>query len=155
VIEALPDVSFEVVGPRDAGVEPHVMDRLFAQRNVVYSGELVHDRVLERIGNAKLLLNTSPAEGFPNSMLEAWSLGRPVLSLAVDPDDLLSGPEPLGFCARGDITRLASAIRCWRSDAQQREAAGTRAREYIVTYHSADRVCEAYERLLVCESRTL
>ena len=58
--------------------------------NLTVSGALPHDAVVERLRRAVALVNTSSHEGMPNTYLEAWSLGVPVLTLAVDPDGLIS-----------------------------------------------------------------
>jgi glycosyltransferase involved in cell wall biosynthesis len=46
------------------------------------------DEVEKYILNCRVLINTSLHEGFPNTFLQAWSKGVPVLSFC-DPDDLI------------------------------------------------------------------
>jgi len=57
--------------------------------NFNYLGEQDIDQVHERLQQAKLLIHTSDYEGFPNVFIEAWLCGVPVISLKVDPDNLI------------------------------------------------------------------
>lgn len=57
--------------------------------NFQFKGELDNSHVCEIISKAKLLVCTSDFEGFSNTFIEAWARGVPVVSLNVDPDNLL------------------------------------------------------------------
>ena len=57
--------------------------------NVKYCGQVTPDKDLQVIANAAILLSTSDQEGFPNTFLEAWSAGTPVVSLKIDPDRII------------------------------------------------------------------
>jgi glycosyltransferase involved in cell wall biosynthesis len=63
--------------------------------NVDFKGFLPLSEVDKHFLVAKLLVNTSEHEGFPNTFLQAWSKGVPVVSF-VDPDNLITRHN-LGF----------------------------------------------------------
>ena len=54
-----------------------------------YIGSLTNSEVQDWISKSKLLINTSDAEGFSNTYIEAWANGVPVISHGVDPDDVI------------------------------------------------------------------
>jgi glycosyltransferase involved in cell wall biosynthesis len=64
---------------RDAGKCP----------NVHFHGLLSYAQAGALYSRAKLLVNTSDVEGFPNSYLQAWIRGVPVVSL-IDPDGIIT-----------------------------------------------------------------
>ena len=66
----------------------------------------VSDQLYQR---ARLVINTSMAEGFPNSFLQAGKYGVPVVSLHVDPDGLLNQVGG-GVCVGGDLAAMAGTI---------------------------------------------
>jgi glycosyltransferase involved in cell wall biosynthesis len=45
------------------------------------------------VSSSRPVLNTSTAEGFPNSFIQSWIHGTPVGSMEVDPDELLCEHE--------------------------------------------------------------
>jgi len=73
-----------------------IMEELRKLNNVEFVGFLPHDKIKDFLMNAKALLNTSFHEGFSNTFLEAFSVGTPIISLYVDPNDILK-TEKLGF----------------------------------------------------------
>ena len=57
--------------------------------NVIFLGQTSPDKMETNFSKAKLYLNTSTQEGFPNTFLQAWQVGVPVISLSVDPDNII------------------------------------------------------------------
>jgi glycosyltransferase involved in cell wall biosynthesis len=144
--ELLPEVSFTVAGTLDAPLLEGAIDRLCRLPNVVVTGALAHDKTQRRIAAHRLVINTSPSEGFSNVMLEGWSLGRPAVTLWVNPSGLLSG-DRLGICGGGDLETMAAAVEALLREPRARAAMGERARAYVLETHAPDRVCERFELL--------
>lgn len=69
-----------IYGP-DAGELPKILSRLSQVPNnlITYGGALMHDFVTEKLSQSKLLLVTSRHENFPMIVVEAMSVGTPVL----------------------------------------------------------------------------
>jgi glycosyltransferase involved in cell wall biosynthesis len=101
--------SFRVIGsPRDK-TGNHYYEKLKLFKNVKLTGRLSHDETLRQISGSRALISTSPMEGFPNVFIEAWAVGVPVLSLYVDPGNVIE-KEELGVNAHGNIKLLIEAI---------------------------------------------
>jgi glycosyltransferase involved in cell wall biosynthesis len=148
LVTALDEVSFEIVGPVRDSVPQTLVDRLLQASNVRYLGRLPHASAWDRIRHSRVLINTSPVEGFANVMLEAWAVGTPVVSLAADPNGLLSGHDPFGLCARGSVSAMVGMIRSMLADDEGRKAAGRRASEYVRNVHSPSTICGQFEDLV-------
>ncbi len=66
--------------------------------SIIVKGEISNNAVNELLQESHLLINTSVHEGFSNTFIQAWMRSVPVISLSVDPDDLLNN-NGLGVCA--------------------------------------------------------
>ena len=73
--------------------------------NVEYLGSKPLSEVQQILSKSKLLINTSDFEGFPNTFVQAWARGVPVISLSVDPDNIIKNND-LGFCCDNDFKKL-------------------------------------------------
>jgi len=144
---ACPQWHFDVVGQANQpGNEwTPLLRELRARPNVTLHGYVPHAQIGRFYEQATLLLCTSLWEGYPNTFLEAWSRGLPVVS-TVDPDGVIRR-HGLGRVAttpddiRGAIGELVSDSARWRACAE-------RARSYVEQHHSIAAVGDAYERLL-------
>ena len=113
--------------------------------NLEVRGFVEHDKLAELLSRAALFVHTSPSEGFPNTLLEAWAHGLPGIA-AVDPDGVIRR-EGLGEFVES-LDELESAVRRWLADPALRRAAGERARAYVSAMHAPDNVLERYASFL-------
>lgn len=117
--------------------------------NLEVRGYVDHDRIGELFRSAALFVHTSPVEGFPNTVLEAWAHGVPSVT-AVDPDGVVVR-EGLGEVADG-LPAMEAAIRRLLADPAGRTAAGARARGYVERHHAPtavlDRLATLFDRVV-------
>lgn len=113
--------------------------------NLEVRGFVARERLGELFAGAALFVHTSPVEGFPNTVLEAWAHGLPTVT-AVDPDGLV-GRERLGAVAHSS-NDLVAHVRSLMADPEGRRAAGARARRVADDRHSPEAVIDAIASVL-------
>ncbi len=133
-----PGVHFDVVGPADGSeYAKGISDRARSLENMTLHGAMPRTRMAEYYQRAACLCCTSVLEGFPNTFLEAWSHGLPVVS-TFDPDRLIA-ERRLGIVAE-DVAGLAAGIRrLVRSPGEWLEISAS-TRRYYVENHTLDAV---------------
>ncbi len=95
---------------------------------------------------ASVLCCTSDFEGFPNTFLEAWSWGLPVVS-TFDPDGLIID-RGLGQVAK-DVGGLAAGIRALLDSPERWARASQSARDYYRENHDADKAMPRFEQVFL------
>ena len=147
--EKIPDERFLLIGPDDG--DPaycrKIRERARAIENAEYVGEIPPDEVHAYFETAKLLANTSPVEGFPNTFLEAWRYGTPVVGLDVNPSKFVDVPDRPGF-SDGDFEKFVDDVRRLATDPSAREVLGEAARESFEERYGLSEVVAQYRRLL-------
>lgn len=149
-----PAITFDVVGgsgddtPALRGLERDAA----SLANVVLHGRVPPFAVAEFYRRSAVLLCTSEREGFPNTFLEAFSLGIPVVT-TFDPDGIVAG-HGLGVVAETQES-LARGLISLLSDRGRLEACGRAARAYFDEHHDVRRVADLYERELAALSITV
>jgi glycosyltransferase involved in cell wall biosynthesis len=107
-----PNTEFVMVCPAfESALDLHerVEKRAATLPNVRFLGFVPFAATEELFRRAIAFVNTSTAEGFPNTFVQAARTGTPVLSLSVDPDGML-GDADIGACADGDTRVLAERL---------------------------------------------
>jgi glycosyltransferase involved in cell wall biosynthesis len=113
--------------------------------NVAMPGGVRYTESGEWFDRAKVFLNTSTIEGFPNTFLQAWIRGIPVVSF-FDPDGLIRRMQ-LGQVA-ASIDDMRESIRGLLDVDVYRENIGRRARDFVsreFTSAAASRYIELLE----------
>jgi glycosyltransferase involved in cell wall biosynthesis len=118
-----------------------------ALSNLTLLETLPHAALQERLAQAVALVSTSSVEGWPNTYLEAWSQGIPVLTLLCDPDGVI-GERGLGVAANGSWDRFVEAARGLWDSRHDRAEMAQRTRAYIRDVHSFAAVGAQWEQLL-------
>jgi glycosyltransferase involved in cell wall biosynthesis len=141
--DALPTVKFHMVGGPLRGGESmfrEVEDAARARPNVSFHGRLPYRETNKLYGRSRLLVNTSDVEGFPNSYLQAWIRGVPVVTL-IDPDRVI---EREGLGAATSPAAISDAVRNLLANPDAWKAASDRCRAYMAREYDDDRTLAAY-----------
>lgn len=144
----VPDQAFLMVGgpyQHHPDLYHRIEQQAQAIPNLKLTGMVHPDEVGRYFDQARLLVCTSTVEGFPNTFLQAWSRGVPVVS-TVDPDHLIAGLNLGRFCS--SLEELVSGVRELSSDEELRREIGERAKEYVIENHHPDAVRAKYRELL-------
>lgn len=114
--------------------------------NVTLRGRQPKSVTYDLLRRASLLVCTSDHEGFPNTFLEAWSVGTPIVSL-FDPDSLLRECSA-GFFVH-DIDQMLETIdRLW-SDANAWEEASRSGHDFYRASFDLNRAIDRYEGIFL------
>jgi len=148
--ERLPDLPFVLIMN---ATHLREYSRRLAERaknlpNVTYVPYVPYEKIMEHFHAARLCVGTSWAEGFPNAYLQAFRAATPVMSLQVDPDQIIRSNE-LGFVAGGDLAALAREIQRRYSDAEWLRETGRRCAEYLRANHSRGAIAQQWKELLL------
>lgn len=142
-----PDLRFSVIGGFDPTL-PHATrsaleHKMHSLSNVAFLGPRQAAEIIAFLEDSKVLVNTSDAEGFPNTMLEAWSVGVPVLSFSVDPGQVIER-QGLGRVSR-TAAGLLSDLQVLTKDGILNREMGERALDYVRRRHNTPVVCDMLE----------
>ena len=145
----LPDVRFRMVGgPGTEADGPELFARIKALAealpNVEFAGFVPHARIEPHFDAARVLVNTSTNEGFPNTFLQAWSRGMPTVSFC-DTASVVDGTAVTRVVR--DIDEMTAAVRELMSDDQAWLAAGARARRCVEERHTVEAALDVYEQV--------
>jgi glycosyltransferase involved in cell wall biosynthesis len=142
--ERLPGVQIHMVGgslPDEESLYRHVKRAAAARSNVVFHDRLSYWDTNALYGRARVLVNTSDVDGFPNSYLQAWIRGVPVVTLT-DPDGVIER-ERLGMVASFP-DEIPGVIMTLLDDSAAWQAASARCLSFMEREYGDDRILGAY-----------
>lgn len=150
--KAIPDAKFQMVGGASVNKQFYEQIKEDAKRipNIEFVGFVPYPEVNKYFANASILVNTSSVEGFPNTFLQAWAAYTPVVSLNVDPDEIICKYK-LGFHSR-TFEQMVIDVETLLRNKKLRKELGMNGREYVEREHDINKIVERYakvfERLL-------
>ena len=138
--ERLPRQSCVMVVRAEVGQEglmQRIRDRVKHMPNLTLYEDVPLAETEQHFSRARVLVNTSTYEGFPNTFVQAALHGVPVVSWRVDPDRLLS-EEIIGLYASESFDRLVQLVSdLWASENQQKKL-GMQAQGYAYKHHDVN-----------------
>jgi len=132
-------------GPRGEAAYRAVREAAASVPNLDLVGFVPYAEIDRWFNGARILINTSKFEGFPNTFLQAWSRGIPTVSL-LDTQSLEDG-VPVSALARGVEDGAEQARRLMTDDLAWQQAS-QRAQRHFRRVHSVDAMLVRYEHLL-------
>ena len=145
----MPLYRFVMVGGHDIGWNGEEFERRIREAaatlpNVEYRGfrpYLEADRIFD---GARVLLNTSKYEGFPNTFLQAWARGVPTVAFT-DIRSRGADGQPV-YDIAADLDQASAMVdRLMRDDAYWARSS-RRVHEQYLAHHSMDAVVDLFER---------
>jgi glycosyltransferase involved in cell wall biosynthesis len=142
--QRLQDATASMVGGTQPGAEDlyqRIRARAAQIGNLTFHGPQPYRATNRVFDRARVFVNTSETEGFPNTFLQAWARGVPVVSF-FDPDDVIRR-EGLGH-AVASLEEMAGAAHRLTTDSQAWLAASARCRAYIARRYDEDQIFAPY-----------
>ncbi|MHC4500329.1 MAG: glycosyltransferase family 4 protein [Planctomycetota bacterium] len=147
LVKTMPAERFTMICQKATGDNRY--ERLIARTRNLENLELI-----ERVGfgetdsyfqRAKVFVNTSEAEGFPNTFIQACYCGTPILSLNVNPDGFLDEYD-CGICCGGDFNKFVNSLKLMLKENRHKQM-GINARKYVQQHHNITKIAEKYKDL--------
>lgn len=149
IAQALPKLKFVMIGGENKGrkdVYTNVEKEAKTLPNLEFLGFVPYHKIQQYFKDAALFINTSQIEGFPNTFLESWVMGTPVVSLNVDPDEVIC-KNKLGFHSKS-LEQLILDVNTLFFDENLRREMGTNAKRYVEQNHDLKKVASEFEKLI-------
>lgn len=132
--------------PDQKKMDSHYSKLVSSLNNLEYIGYVPFNKIANYFANAYLLVNTSVMEGFPNIFLQAWQCSTPVISLNVNPDNVIT-KYSIGRVSCCFENMLKDVI-CLMENSKLREEMALNADQYINDNHSVEKIISNYQKLI-------
>jgi glycosyltransferase involved in cell wall biosynthesis len=146
--QTVPHLKFHMVGgvfPGHEALYAEIRQRAESLPNVTFHGNVSYHGVSTFYARARVLVNTSDIEGFPNTYLQAWAHGTPVVAFH-DPNGVIER-EGLGVAAK-DIANMSVAAQELCAEAQIWEATSNRCKAFMTREYDEDKTLVSYLRVI-------
>jgi glycosyltransferase involved in cell wall biosynthesis len=147
IAQYFPEYKFVMIGGEGESSELFKKIKNDAEKiqNVEFKGFVSPEKIFSYYQKAILLINTSKIEGFPNVFLEAWVNSIPVVSLNVDPDEIIL-KHKLGFHSK-TFNKMVEDVKILLKNDKLREEMGINSRKYVLEEHDIIKIAGKYEEL--------
>lgn len=140
----LPQLKIHMIGGPQAGHEALYADMAAQAKkisNLHFHGQVPYHDVNAFYERARVFVNTSESEGFPNSYLQAWRRGTPVVTF-FDPDGVIAR-HGLGL-AVNTLSEMAHEVAQLATQHDTWTGASERSLRYVQERHGDDLVLAPY-----------
>jgi glycosyltransferase involved in cell wall biosynthesis len=148
VAEQCPEIMFDIVGAAnvDSNYAASMIKRATQISNVKLHNWVPYAEIPKYYQNCHILCCTSEYEGFPNTFLEAWAQGIPVIS-TVDPDNVIVS-NGLGFLAK-DVEGIVACLKKITQSGETWLKLSKAAQQYYILNHTPEVCLPKFERMLL------
>ncbi len=147
--ERFPDKHFVMVAPRSPAHPEffgEVKKKASLLPNLTFIDYVPFQEIDEYFKKAKIFINTSTYEGFPNTFVQSAKNKTPIVSWKVNPEGILDKYR-MGFCADGDMGVMVKQLRLLLEDKNLWHEFAENSYRYAQENHSIEKVVEDYKKL--------
>jgi glycosyltransferase involved in cell wall biosynthesis len=107
-------------------------------KNIIFTGQLLRDRLAEIVRGSGLCVLPSDMEGLPMAMLEAMSEGIPVIASDIPPHEQLLAPDRGILFRRGEVKSCIEKLDWALSSEDALQQIASRAKKYVTSHYNWD-----------------
>ncbi len=146
--ERFPNVNFTMIGgpSEDQDYYQSIISKSERLNNLNFMGFVPLHVIEKYFEKAWIFVNTSEKEGFPNTFLQAWANYTPVVSLSVDPDEIIC-KNKLGFHSNS-FDQMVVDLGTLLDNPELRNEFGLNGKKYIKKEHDLQVNVEKLRRLM-------
>lgn len=141
---AMPQVQFHMAGgasPAEQKLYEQIKQQAASLPNLVFHGAIAYRDIGKLFDRCKVFINTSDLEGFPNTFLQSWIRGVPVVAM-FDPDQVIA-KNALGVSCP-DVAAMQQAITQLLQNAAQYRQCSANALAHMQRHFSVDVILAPY-----------
>jgi glycosyltransferase involved in cell wall biosynthesis len=137
------DWTLRIIGPIDFRYREELLNR-FQPNNCEFLGELPHEQAMAQMSTCDLFVLPSHTEGFPNVVVEAMALGRPILATNVGAIPEMLGEGAGVLVESKNVDALVIALDALIRDSQKRTDMAKKAYLKAMSLYTIDVVFRSY-----------
>jgi len=147
--EEFPNQKFVMICQRATGDDNYekLCSRAKSVSNIEFHGRVPFHEIDGYFRRAKVFVNTSDAEGFPNTFIQAGKCAAAILSLKVDPDGFIT-KNRCGISCGGDWQRFVDGLKTMLQADAATEFGGN-ARKYVQANHDVEKIITRYKEKFI------
>ncbi|TFG12836.1 MAG: glycosyltransferase [Promethearchaeota archaeon] len=144
----LRDLNFTMICSKYLDLEYWKYIQKLAQKmsNLQFIEFIPFEEIDTFFNKASMFINTSVYEGFPNTFLQALKNNTPIISLNVNPNNLIDRHN-LGFYCYNDIEEMKEKVSYLAQNKKLRQQMGDNAYSYFKKYHNIKKISHAWIKL--------
>lgn len=144
---ALPEEPFVIICQRATGDTQYGELKTAAANieNLQFIEQVPFSEVDGYFEQAKVFVNTSDSEGFPNTFIQACKAGTAILSYAVNPDGFLDAHQ-CGICCHGEMSTLSAQLGEMLRENRYQQF-GSHGLDYVRVQHDIGKIIDRYKMI--------
>ncbi|MHC4396448.1 MAG: glycosyltransferase family 4 protein [Planctomycetota bacterium] len=145
----LPEMAFTMICQKATGDKRYdgFAEQAEQIENLHFISKVPFSEIDSYFQKAKVFVNTSDSEGFPNTFIQACKCATPILSLNVNPDGFLDDYN-CGIGCSGDWEKFVDSIN-FMLEEQRYIKLGKNARKYVEKNHDITKIIERYKSYFI------
>ncbi len=143
-----PDEKFlMIMPPNDIKLWKQTYQEAKAIKNLVFIEKVPFYKIDKYFKQAKIFVNTSFYEGFPNTFIQAAMFGAPILSFLVNPDNFINNYQ-CGFVAEGNYDKMKVQLEELIKNKELWKNFSKNACSYVKEEHDIERNMEKIKKII-------
>lgn len=146
--QAVPEEKFVMIMPKqDLKLWEEIKAKADNIHNLTFIEKVPFEKINGYFRKAKLFINSSRYEGFPNTFIQSAMFAVPIVSLNVNPDSFLTEWN-CGYCAEGDEEKMFRQVKKLLEDKDDWQEKSKRARTYAEENHDISKNVEKIKKII-------